>query len=234
MTPRAFKMKIAEIIPQKLEEIRRFRLEPATADHSEVQAFIPGQFVQIRTGPDESTYFAIASGPGDCPFLEFLIKRGKGVAGRMFDLEIGSEIEVTAPQGKGFPIDAYPGQNLLLVGVGTGIAPLRSVIRTALGKPKRFGAISFVYGALTPDHLCYPDDIRDWDRQGIRTHLIVTNFGESAWTGPSGFVQDLLLKIRPSPVNTVAMLVGMREMIEQNTHLLLELGFPRDKILLNF
>lgn len=234
MTASFRRMKITAITPQKVEEIRCFRLEPLSPAGPELFSFIPGQFVQVQTAPGEISYFAIASAPRQGPYFELLVKRGKGAAGALFDLPVGGEVEVTDPQGKGFPIDRHRGQNLLLIGVGTGIAPLRAVLLSALGRRGDFGELTFVYGVLTPDHLCYPEDLRRWPREGVRVHLTVTFPEGTGWTGRSGFVQDLIKDLRPDPANTVALLVGMKEMVEANTRLLQELGFPGEKILLNF
>jgi NAD(P)H-flavin reductase len=227
-------MKITEIIPQMVEEIRSVRLGPIPPNTSLGFNFIPGQFVQIFTSPEESSYFAIASAPEDHTGLEFLIKRGKGASKAMFDLPVGSEVEVSGPQGKGFPIDDHKGKHLLLIGVGTGIAPLRSALRSALTRKGDFGNLTFVYGVLTPRHFCYMDDLHHWSRNSVQVHLTVTFPEGTSWMGHSGFVQDVLKKIKPRPTRTVALLVGMKEMIQENTQLLLEMGFAPEDILLNY
>ncbi len=234
MTSQSKRMRITHIFPQMVEEIRSFRLGPIPPHTLKGFTFIPGQFVQICTHPGESSYFAIASAPEDHHGLEFLIKRGKGTSKTMFDLNVGSEVDVTDPQGKGFPIDDHKGKNLLLIGVGTGIAPLRSALQSALTRRQDFGDLTFVYGVLTPQHFCYMDDLHHWSRNSVQVHLTVTFPEGTSWIGHSGFVQDVLKKIRPRPVNTVALLVGMKEMVQENTQLLLELGFGQADILLNY
>lgn len=234
MTIQARKMRITEIAPQMVEEIRSFRLSPIPPNTSNGFTFIPGQFVQVRGPQGEPAYFAIASAPEDDTGLDLLVKRGKGVAGALFDLKVGSEVEIIGPQGKGFPIDHHKGKNLLLIGVGTGIAPLRSVLRSALSRRKDFGELTFVYGVLTPQHCCYMDDLHHWSRNSVHVHLTVTFPEGTSWVGHTGFVQDVVRKIKPSPVNTIALLVGMKEMIQENTQLLLEMGFPQADILLNY
>lgn len=234
MTAVSRKMRITEISPQMVQEIRSFRLGPIPPDTSTDFTFVPGQFVQISTAPQESAHFAIASAPEDRPLLEFLIKKGKGVAGAMFDLGVGNDLEITGPQGKGFPIDEHKGKNLLLIGVGTGIAPLRSALKSALGRREDFGDLTFVYGVLTPQHFCYMNDLHHWSRNSVHVHLTVTFPEGTSWKGHAGFVQDVLRKIKPSPTNTVALLVGMDQMIQDNTQLLLEMGFAQENILLNY
>ncbi len=234
MTTSFRKMRITDISPQRVKEIRHFRFVPVSPPDAALYQFIPGQFVQVRTGPEEVSYFAIASGPGEGEYFELLVKEGKGTSGVLFNLDVGAEVEMTDPMGRGFPIDQYQGHDLLLLGVGTGIAPLRSVIKSALSRRADFGSLTFVYGVLTPDHLCYGKDLDHWSHDGVKVHLVVTDAEGTDWQGRSGFVQDILKDLKPHAENTVVMLVGMKEMVEENTQLLLEMGFPQERILLNF
>ncbi len=234
MSENVRRMRLSQVTPQMVEEIRSFRLEPIQAGAGRGFDFIPGQFVQLRTGGGDASYFAIASSPEEKPYLDILVKRGKGASKALFDLAVGQEVEVIGPQGKGFPIDQYKGKDLLFIGVGTGIAPLRSTLRSALGHRQDFGRITFVYGVLTPNHFCYLDDLHAWSRNSVDVRLTVTFPEGTSWVGDSGFVQDIVRKMRPNSRDTVAMLVGMKEMIEDNTRLLTDLGFPAQHILLNY
>jgi sulfhydrogenase subunit gamma (sulfur reductase) len=235
MTISPQRMKIAKIQHQMIDEIRNFRLEPVSPSGSAGFTFIPGQFVQILQHRKTVANFAIASAPEDRTYLDLLIKKHRGVAGTLFEKQVGDEVEITGPHGKGFPIDEHKGKNLLLVGVGTGIAPLRSVLRSALNRREDFGELTLVYGVLTPKHLCYPTDLEEWGRHcSIALYLTVTFPENNSWAGHKGFVQDVLKNISPHPENTVALLVGMNEMIMQNTALLMEMGFSKEDILLNF
>ena len=226
-------MRITAIQPQGVENIRSFRLEADPVDGSPSFDFVPGQFLQVHTPTGEASYFAIASAPGE-PHYDLLVKRAQGASKALFDLPIGTVLEVGEPQGKGFPLCEYAGSEVLLIGVGTGIAPLRSVLRWTLGRKSTFGRVILLYGVLTPPHWCYRDDFTEWRNAGVDVHVTVTSADTVLWTGPIGFVQDLLPSLDLTPSNTVACLVGMRDMIDANTALLEALGLPSERILLNF
>jgi NAD(P)H-flavin reductase len=214
-------------------ELQYMRLEPAGVETPDFD-FIPGQFLVISYAGCKPGYFAIASAPGEGRYFDLLIRRGQGASGVLCDLEIGAEVEVVGPQGKGFAIEPHRGKNLLLIGVGTGIAPLRSVIRTIVKERDRYGRIMCFYGALTPQHLCFHEELSAWPDWGVETFLTVTDPNGQPWHSHVGFVQQHLGRISPSPKETVAMLVGMPEMIQENTELLRRLGFLPDAILLNY
>jgi NAD(P)H-flavin reductase len=214
-------------------DLQYVRLEPADNESPNFD-FIPGQFLVISHAGCKPGYFAIASAPGEGRYFDLLIRRGQGASGVLCDLEIGAEVEAVGPQGKGFPIEPHRGKNLLLIGVGTGIAPLRSVIRAAVKERDRYGRIMCFYGALTPQHLCFHEELSAWSDWGVETFVTVTDPNGQPWQSHVGFVQQQIGRISPSPKETVAMLVGMPEMIQENMELLRRLGFLPDAILLNY
>jgi NAD(P)H-flavin reductase len=228
----AIAMRISGIEPQGVDDIRSIRLVPASDDLPNF-AFIPGQFLHLRTPSGEASYFAIASVPG-APYFDVLVKRAQGASRELFDLPVGTIVSVVGPQGKGFPLDAHEGLDVLLIGVGTGIAPLRSVAGWVLTHRARFGRLTLLYGVLTPSHWCYRSDFAAWQSVGVHTRVTVTATEGQAWDGPVGFVQSLLSGVEIEPQRTVACLVGMKEMVRANTELLVERGIPADRILLNF
>ncbi len=228
----ALAMRIAAIEPQGVDEIRSVRLEREAESHPQFD-FIPGQFLHIETPSGEASYFAIASAPGETHY-DVLVKRAAGASRELFDLSVGTTVQVVGPQGKGFPLADYAGCDVLLIGVGTGIAPLRSVVGWALAHREQFGRLTLLYGVLTPPHCCYRSDIEDWRAAGVDIRVTVTSTGGSPWSGPVGFVQDLLATLCIDPQRTVACLVGMKDMVQANTERLRDIGIPPERILLNF
>lgn len=225
-------MRIAAIEPQGVEDIRSVRLERDAGSQPQFD-FIPGQFLHIKTPSGEASYFAIASAPGR-PYFDVLVKRAAGASRELFDLPVGTAVQVVGPQGKGFPLKEHAGCDVLLIGVGTGIAPLRSVLGWTLAQRKEFGCLRLLYGVLTPPHCCYRSDFEIWRAAGVEVHVTVTSTGGCSWDGPVGFVQDLLPTLGIEPSRTVACLVGMKEMVQANTERLRDFGVPPERILLNF
>jgi NAD(P)H-flavin reductase len=227
------KMHISKVVSET-DDIKSFRLVASDGNWGTVFPFVPGQVVVLSLPELKPAYFAIASAPEEHGYLDILVKQGKGTSGAIFDLEIGSKIEVSNPTGKGFPLHAHKGKNLLLVSVGTAISPMRSVLRSVLRRRNEFGNVMLFQGVLTPSHFPYQAEMEDWGRQGIKIYRTVTFPENTGWTGHSGFVQHVLEMAGPKPHNTVVYLAGMKEMIEQTTELLKRMGFPAEDILLNY
>jgi len=227
------KMRIGRAI-RETNDIKSVRLVPDNDHQDAMLPFIPGQLVVLSLPGLKPAYFAIASAPEEKGYLDILIKQGKGTSAAIYDLEVGAEIEVSNPTGKGFPLDSHRGKNILLISVGSAIAPMRSVLRSVLGRREDFGEVMLFQGVLTPSHFPYEDEMKDWSQRGIQVCRTVTFPENTDWTGHCGFVQSVLEKVRPKPDNTVVYLAGMTEMIEQTTELLKRLGFKAEDILLNY
>lgn len=190
----------------------------------------PGQYHHVRVPSGEDAAFAIASAPGTVPF-EYLIRESDGVAGQLTALAKGSVVKVGAVSGPGFPLERAHGKNLLLIGTGTGFAPLRSVLLTILRHRARYAEVHGAYGALTPAHLAFGPELEGWGKAGLHITPTVTTTGRG-WKGAVGQVQDLLASL---PVeNAIAFLCGQSEMVKDVTTLLGRRGLPADRVFVNF
>lgn len=183
----------------------------------------PGQYVKARAR-DKEGFFALANAPG-AP-LELLVKRGGAAADALAALEPGATIEITAPMGKGYPIEQHRGHDLLLVAVGSGIAPIRSVVRHVLADRGRFGAVRVYYGQRRPEDFAYAREEEEWRRQGIELVRVPSAEGV--------YVQDALRASPPPLANCCAYVSGMKPMIAAVTDTLVGLGLERGRVFLNF
>jgi len=200
------------------------------------QAFQAGQYVRIGIPGVESpapAYFAIASDPTDCVGYDFFIKCAGGMASYLCDVAVGTELEVEGPMGKGFGLDAFRGEDVYLIGVGTGIAPLRSVWRYIIAHRKDFGYVAIYAGFLTPLHRLLTDELETLGEHDIEVNVTL-EMGHDSWDGPIGYVQHALEADAPDGQHAVACLAGMSAMVDACTKTLQSLGFNESRILLNY
>ncbi len=199
-------------------------------------AFRPGQFVRIGIPGADSpppAYFAIASDPRDLSHYEFFIKCSGPLAEYLCRIRTGEELEVEGPLGKGFAIDRYPGMDVYLIGVGTGIAPLRSVWHQIIADRDRYGRVAIYAGFLTPLHRLLTDELEALSEHRIEV-TVTLEVGHDSWDGPIGFVQHALEADAPDGSNAVACLAGMSAMVDACRQTLQNLGFDDSRILLNY
>jgi NAD(P)H-flavin reductase len=231
-------------VREEAREIRSFDMRlAATAGEAQTThvEFLPGQVAALRAGgaAERSFYFAFASAPED-EELEFLIKRpasggdGGGAQQSLYEQEAGATVELTGIVGHGFPLDAHRGKDLILIAMGTGVAPLRSTLRHALSRADDFGQLVVLYGARTPDDFCYRDETATWQAAGVELRQVVSRPDGYEWAGSTGYVQSLLDHVLPDLTAPIALVCGSPEMIMHTRDRLQEMGLPPDSILTNY
>ncbi|KAA3618964.1 MAG: hypothetical protein DWQ05_06250 [Calditrichaeota bacterium] len=105
----------------------------------------------------------------------------KGVASNyLCDLRPGDEVELTGPYGMAFEIPADKNADIIMVGLGTGIAPFRAFIKNLYKKHKKWGGqIRLYYGERTGMEMLYLNDEKDdlaqyYDKETFQAFLAVS------------------------------------------------------------
>jgi len=233
MTEQRAKRLLITRVREQARDIRSFDLMPEAAGDTHGVAFIPGQVAVLRVGEEQPAYFAFAGAPEDRE-LEILVKRTIGASVALFDLKEGDHVDLVDVAGHGFDLSQLTGRDLVLVGMGTGVAPLRSVVRHVLKRKGDFGQLTVLYGARTPDDFCYRDETDGWEDSGVELRQVISRPGEHDWSGPTGYVQSLLDHVLPQLKSPVALVCGSREMIAQTRERLQRMGFAPEAILTNY
>lgn len=195
--------------------------------------FRPGQVAVLRVEGEEPAYFAFAGAPDDRD-LEVLVKQKAGASAVIYNMCVGSQIELVRIAGHGFNLETMKGRDLVFVAMGTGVAPLRSALRHVLRRKGEFGQLVVLYGARTPDDFCYRDETEDWSNHGVELRQVISRPDGHEWSGPTGYVQSLLDNVLPDLSSPVALICGSREMIEQTRERLGKMGFKPEEILTNY
>ncbi len=226
-------------VHEEARDIRAFDMMPAAASADGAGAhglvYTPGQVALLRVADDaRPAYFAFASAPEDDE-LELLVKLTDDPASRrLYRMKAGDRVELVEIAGHGFALDEHRGRDLVFVAMGTGVAPLRSALRSALRRPDDFGQIIVLYGARTPDDFCYRDETESWKAGGVELRQVISRPDGYEWSGQTGYVQSLLEHVLPNLSDPVALVCGSREMIAQTRDRLHEMGFAPEAILTNY
>lgn len=195
----------------------------------------PGQVVKVRAG-DAVGYFALASAPG-AGTVELLVKRGGAVADALIaQAAPGATVSVSGPSGRGFPVDAAHGKDVLLFAAGSGITPVRSVVQHILAHRAQFGGAALFYGHRGHDEFAYTNEHAAWDQGGVKV-VLCSSQAPDGWNGHRGYVQDVahaLGFLALAPENAVAYLCGMKGMVAGVKDVLGRAGVAPDRIFLNY
>jgi sulfhydrogenase subunit gamma (sulfur reductase) len=221
-------------VHEEARDIRAFDALPEGAADCHDLEFAPGQVAVLEVEGAGRAYFAIASAPED-EELEFLVKLSNDPAARaLYGTGPGGRVRLAAVAGRGFDLKAQEGRDLVFVAMGTGVAPLRSALRSALARPEAFGQVVVLYGARTPEDFCYQDETEAWQAAGVELRQVISRPDGYEWAGQTGYVQSLLDNVLPSLSDPVALVCGSREMIAQTRDRLHEMGFAPERILTNY
>ncbi|MCK6503054.1 ferredoxin-NADP reductase [Myxococcota bacterium] len=99
-----------------------------------------------------------------CDYIDpYSGERYPGVASNyLCDLRAGDELTMSGPYGLAFPVPAEPDAQLVLIGMGTGIAPFRAFLRHLYNDVPSFrGRVILFHGGRTGLDLLYHNDERD-------------------------------------------------------------------------
>ncbi len=185
----------------------------------------PGQFAEISVFGVGECPIGIASSPTWKGFLEFCVRAVGTVTNAIQDLDVGDKLGVRAPLGNSWPTKEIEGKDLLFIGGGIGLPPLRSLIQYVLDNRERYGAVEIIYGARSPQDLVYKQELKEWDERPDVDLYVTVDVGDETWDGPVGFVPPFLREINPSPENKVTFTCGPPIMIKLVVEALGEMGY---------
>ena len=187
-----------------------------------------GQCAMLSVFGKGEAMISISSSPLVEDYIQFSVMKSGRVSLALFAMKEGDYIGVRGPLGNGFPTEEWEGKNLLIIGGGIGIAPVWSIVHTALGNRSAYGDISLYYGARDSESFIYKQDLSDL-KDKISMNLSIDN-AESDWDGYVGFVPSNILDKKPSPENTIAITCGPPIMIKFVIQNLSALGFSDEQI----
>ena len=187
-----------------------------------------GQCAMLSVFGTGEAMISISSSPLVKDYLQFSILKMGRVTSALHDMQVGDTIGIRGPYGNSFPIGDWKGKNLVFVGGGIGLAPIWSVLTTALGKRAEYGDITLIYGARTAPDIVFKDEIEEL-RKKITVHLSV-DVGNPEWKEFVGFVAQNIADKKPSPQNSIAIVCGPPIMIKTAIKALKDLNFADDQI----
>ncbi len=222
------KLAVVEKIIEETWDTKTFRAVFADEGLRESFTYEPGQFQEVSVfGVGEST-FCLTSSPTRKGYIEFAVKRFGSVTSALHELSEGDIVGIRAPLGNWFPYTEWKGKNLLFIGGGIGMAPMRSLLNFCLDNRADYADIITIYGARTPGDLCFTYEFEDWRAKG-KLYLTVDQ-GDDDWKDHVGHVPGYLKELAPKSDNTIAITCGPAIMIKFALVELANLGFTNDRI----
>jgi len=195
-------------------------------------SYQPGQVARIRQSDGVETYYAFASGPDGLPEFEFLVGKNSPYGDQIFREASAERIAIDSPMGNAFPLDRMVGRSVVLMGIGTAIAPLRSALQTMMLHPKRYPRIRVLYGVRQFEDICFPEEWDSWRKAGVE--VVFASSGEVGEGMVQGYVQRHVTEWVDNPLETCALICGHPTMVGDCTGVLTELGVPSGQVHTNY
>ena len=153
----------------------------------------------------------------------------------IFNLKAGDKVTISGPFGEFFAKETD--REMIYLGGGAGMAPMRSHLFDLLDTQKTKRKITFFYGARSAREMFYHDDFTRLEKEFPNFKYIVglsEPMPEDNWEGPTGFIHnvafDQYLKDHEDPTELEYYMCGPPMMIDACDKMLYDLGVEREMI----
>ncbi|MFF4561832.1 FAD/NAD(P)-binding protein [Streptomyces sp. NPDC001435] len=188
--------------------------------------FTPGQFAMVHCfgrGEIPVSVSSVQSTGG----LAHTIRAVGAVSAGLCEARVGDVLGVRGPYGTGWELPRSAGQDVVVVGGGIGLAPLRPLILRALAEPAVYRRVNVLVGARTPDDLIARQETQGW---ATAFTGVTVDRPDEEWRGDVGLVTELLDRASFEPADTWAFVCGPEPMIRATARDLAFRGVPRERI----
>lgn len=196
--------------------------------------YVAGQYLDIMLPQNRRRSFSIANPPHDAELIELHVRR---VTSGEFTQQLFSGaaektlLRIEGPLGQ-FWFREESTRPAILIGGGTGYAPLRAMIRHLVERGHR-RPIHFYWGAQTPADLYEDAKVREWCRNypNIRYTPVLSNIAaEDSWEGRRGWVHSAVLQDHPNLIDYDVYTAGPPIMVESIRQEFLAAGLPQEQL----
>ena len=226
-----------EVIPATIYDIieessliRTLRLRPVKPIK-----FHTGQFIELTIPGIGEGPFTPSSSHFISDVMDVTIMKTGFVTEYVHRARINDRVGLRGPFGSRYPIEKFEGKDLVILGGGCGLAPLRSLFTTLLHEVHKYKSITFFAGAKTPRDCIYKDEVTEWrkfDNVRFLRAVDVVPPGDE-WHEDVGVVTVLLKKLDIDPTENPAVVCGPPIMMKFGTLDLLKYGYKEENIYLS-
>lgn len=225
-------------LPARIERLQRLAPEvmavflrlPARESFN----YVAGQYLDVMLPQNRRRSFSIANPPHDADLIELHVRR---VASGEFTQQLFSGaaektlLRIEGPLGQ-FWFREESSRPALLIGGGTGYAPLRAMLKHLLGRNDR-RPLHFYWGAQCRADLYEDAQVRTWCAQHANltyTPVLSNPSAEDAWEGRRGWVHEAALADHPDVHRFDVYTAGPPVMVEAIRHEFTARGLPADQL----
>ena len=230
-TPHSVLMHIAiiESITPATPTIRIFQLTCADASFYR----LAGQWINVSRdigGETITASFSVASSPASPNQIELAIRHSHQHALTRWlheSAKPGDRLHISNGQGNFIWHPDMP-EPLLLIGAGTGIAPLMSIFRLAAAKRK---PATLLYSITSQQEYLYRKELAALVNGNTIRQITTLTRPDPTWQGKTGRINRALLHEAGLSATTRCYLCGPREMVDDMADTLISMGVPENNVI---
>jgi NAD(P)H-flavin reductase len=219
-----------EKIVDETSTIKTFVLRPR-----EKISFATGQFIELSIPGIGEAPFTPSSSPFKTDTIDVTVMNVGLLTETLHKSKIGDTVGIRGPYGKGYPIENFYNKEVLIVGGGVGLAPLRSLLLTLFEQMNKFKRVILCYGSKSPEDIVYKSLFSEWGKiKGLEIYRSVDKcpVGQK-WAETIGVVTCLLDEVEVNINNCVSVVCGPPIMMKFATLKLAELQHKDNNIYLS-
>jgi len=210
-------------------EIMRLRLK---LPRSARMQFLAGQYIDILMPGGKRRAFSIASAPSEADFIELHIKHvdGGGFTGHVFSgMKLKEILRIEGPLGTFF-VRKKSKRPMIMMGGGTGFAPLKSMIEELI-ESGDFRPLHLFWGVSRASDLYAGPLIERWQSSHPAFRFVpVLVDPDEGWTGERGFVHEAVLRAFPDLSDFDVYMSGPPAMVHSARNEFLAAGTTEDHL----
>ncbi|HDQ45621.1 MAG TPA: oxidoreductase [bacterium] len=217
-------------VVQESPLIRTLRLRPEKPIR-----FQTGQFMELTLPGIGEAPFTPSTSHFVTDVMDITIMKTGFMTEYVHKAKAGDRVGLRGPFGSCYPLEKFEGKDLLILGGGCGLAPLRSLFLTLLDEVDKYKSITFLAGAKSPKDCVYKEAVPGWKkhpRVTFRRAVDVVPEGET-WDEEVGVVTVLLKNLKGNPGDNPAVVCGPPVMMKYGTFDLLKMGYREENIYLS-
>jgi anaerobic sulfite reductase subunit B len=188
----------------------------------------PGQFVQISIPGFGEAPISISSYSKN--HIELSIRKVGNVTNELFNLKKNDLVLVRGPYGKGYPMKEFKKKDLVFIGGGCGVAPLKGVIEYVELHRKDYGNVLLFLGFRSPGDILFQEHHKRWE-DNFDMNMSVDNLpSKTCYSGNVGFITDVLNKQDLKADDRAVFMCGPPIMMQKTIEILEKKGFKDEQI----
>ncbi|HEY9060687.1 MAG TPA: anaerobic sulfite reductase subunit AsrB [Pseudobacteroides sp.] len=194
---------------------------------------VHGQFLQVSIPTVGECPISISDfGTG---FIDLTIRHIGKVTNEIKKLKAGDYIHLRGPYGNGFSLDSYRNKQLIVSAGGTGLAPVKSIIKHFLNNPDEVNGLDVLIGFKTPKDILFKGEVDQWTKSQDMNVILTVDRNDSAWACNTGFITDFVSHVKVKDFDNVeVIIVGPPIMMSCTAREFIKLGIKEENIWVSF